>query len=101
MSIRLDRNHLKCFLSNNLFGIVLVAFLVPVMSAVAADVQSATETARADSESGALEQIIVTATRRQENEQDVPISLTSFSRQTLDTRSVRQIDDLAALSPGL
>jgi iron complex outermembrane receptor protein len=48
-----------------------------------------------------LSEITVTATRRSERENDVPISLTALTPEALDTRSVRQIDDVMNLVPGL
>jgi iron complex outermembrane recepter protein len=57
------------------------------------------ETPAADS--GALEQIVVTAQRRAENLQDVPMSITTFSQEKLDQLGVRDIDDLSRLTPGI
>src|SRR5580698_3474247 len=57
------------------------------------------ETPAADS--GALEQIVVTAQRRTENLQDVPMSITTFSQEKLDQLGVRNVDDLSRLTPGI
>jgi outer membrane receptor protein involved in Fe transport len=60
--------------------------------------------AAADTETGAsggLEEIVVTATRRVERLQDVPISVTAFSQEKLDAQGLRSIDDLTRLSPGV
>jgi outer membrane receptor protein involved in Fe transport len=51
--------------------------------------------------SGALEEVVVTATRRTEKLQDVPISVTAFSQEKLDSQGLRSIDDLTRLSPGV
>lgn len=51
--------------------------------------------------SGALDEIVVTATRREERLQDVPISVTAFSQEKLDSEGLKNIDDLSRLSPGL
>jgi iron complex outermembrane receptor protein len=51
--------------------------------------------------SGGLEEIVVTATRREERLQDVPISVLAFSREKLDQQGLKNIDDLARLAPGL
>jgi iron complex outermembrane receptor protein len=48
-----------------------------------------------------LEEIVVTATRRIERLQDVPISVTAFSQEKLDSQGLRTIDDLTRLSPGV
>lgn len=50
---------------------------------------------------GGLEEIVVTATRRIERLQDVPISVTAFSQEKLDAQGLRSIDDLTRLSPGV
>ena len=44
--------------------------------------------------SGALEEVVVTATRRSERLQDVPISVTAFSQEKMDAQGLRSIDDL-------
>lgn len=47
------------------------------------------------------EVIIVTATKRAENLQDVPIAITAFSTKTLDDLQVDSFDDYAKLVPSL
>ena len=49
----------------------------------------------------ALEEVIVTARRRDERLQDVPISVTAFSGDQLEQRSVRMLDDLQTIAAGL
>jgi iron complex outermembrane receptor protein len=51
--------------------------------------------------SGDLQEIVVTAQRRSERLQDVPASVGVFTQETLDAQSVRGIDDLTRLSPGV
>lgn len=51
--------------------------------------------------SAPLEEIVVTATRREENLSKVPISISAFTQKTLDDRNVRTIDDIARLTPGV
>ena len=51
--------------------------------------------------SGGLEEIVVTATRRSERLQDVPISVMAFSEEKMDAQGLKNIDDLSRLSPGL
>jgi iron complex outermembrane receptor protein len=48
-----------------------------------------------------LEEIVVTATRRSERLQDVPVSVLAFSQEKLDAQGLKSIDDLSRLSPGL
>jgi len=51
--------------------------------------------------SGGLEEIVVTATRRSERLQDVPISVMAFSQEKLDSQGLHNIDDLVRISPGV
>ena len=48
-----------------------------------------------------MEQIVVTATRREERLQDVPISITVFNQQQLSNHNVFSTQDLAAYTPSL
>ena len=50
---------------------------------------------------GGLEEIVVTATRREENLLNVPISIAAYSQESLDQKGVRNIEDLARITPGL
>jgi iron complex outermembrane receptor protein len=49
----------------------------------------------------ALEEIVVTAQRREQRLQDVPISVTAMNQEQLDSQGVRDIDDVAKLTPGI
>ncbi len=51
--------------------------------------------------STSLEEVVVTATRRSERLQDVPISVSAFSQEKLDAQGLRSIDDLTRLAPGV
>jgi iron complex outermembrane recepter protein len=48
-----------------------------------------------------LEEITVTATRREENIRQVPISINAYSQAQLEERNITQIDDLSRFTPGL
>src|SRR5258707_5471716 len=48
-----------------------------------------------------LEKVVVTARKRQEDEQVVPISITALSQADLDKLSVRTIEDLKYVSPSV
>ena len=55
---------------------------------------SAAQAAPAEPESttaGGLEEIVVTATRRQERLQDVPISILAFSQEKLDQEGLKKV----------
>jgi outer membrane receptor protein involved in Fe transport len=49
----------------------------------------------------AVGEVIVTAQRRTQDIQDVPISITSYDTARMDRLGVRQIDDLSRLTPSL
>jgi len=48
-----------------------------------------------------LEEVVVTAQRREQNIMEVPLSVTSYSPEQLEQQGIRQIDDLARLTPSL
>src|SRR5689334_5614400 len=51
--------------------------------------------------STALQEVVVTATRRAERLQDVPISVSALSQEQMDAQGVRNIDDVTRLTPGV
>ncbi len=55
----------------------------------------------ADDDSFTLEEIVVTAQKRAENIQDVPIAVTALSSSTLETTGFESLADLTRLSPSL
>jgi len=77
-------------------NLVVLALLSPVVTATAQTAATAESTA-----GNALSEIVVTATRREERLQDVPISVAAFSQEKLDAQGLRNIDDLTRLSPGV
>jgi iron complex outermembrane recepter protein len=52
-------------------------------------------------QSGALEEILVTAQRRSENAQDIPMSISAFNGETLENRGIVSTEDLSKITPGL
>ena len=48
-----------------------------------------------------LEEVVVTAQKRQESLQDVPISVTAFTGQEIDRLGINSTIDLAAFTPGM
>lgn len=50
---------------------------------------------------GALEEVIVTATRREQNLQDVPLAITAISAEALETRTIENVEDLQLLVPNV
>lgn len=70
---------------------------VPVAEAAPQPRQSV----RPQSGSRLVEEIIVTAQKREENLQDVPISVSAFSADLLDARGITDPKDLPLATPGL
>jgi outer membrane receptor protein involved in Fe transport len=62
---------------------------------------AAADTAEDSMDNSALDDIIITAQKREQNLQDVPIVVTAVSDQLLQDTGVRDIKDLAILVPGL
>lgn len=52
-------------------------------------------------ETGVGQDIVVTAQRREQRAADVPISMNVFDRDTLESRRLNSVEDLAQLTPGL
>jgi iron complex outermembrane receptor protein len=64
------------------------------------DVESPTPTIKKSS-NRLLEEVTVTAQKREENSQDVPISIAAFSAEKLDAFGIESTADLARITPGL
>ncbi len=52
-------------------------------------------------ETGGLQEVVVTAQRREQNIQNVPISVTAFTTQELAQNNVTNIHDLSEMTPGV
>ena len=59
------------------------------------------EPSSADSNSAEAPDIVVTAQKREQNIQDVPIAISAFSGAALADRGTQTIDSLTSLAPGL
>ena len=57
---------------------------------------TATETGR-----GGLQEIVVTATRREESLSKVPISVTALTQEDIDQRGIKDFQDLVRFTPGV
>ncbi|MGD9598429.1 MAG: TonB-dependent receptor [Steroidobacteraceae bacterium] len=81
----------------------LVRFPV-LVSAVAAALAGTAVHAAADEQTAAqpvLEEVVVTAQKREERLQDVPVAVTAISGQQLADRDIKSVADLTALAPNL
>lgn len=94
------------------------AFLAPVIASAADAATDASPTASAPaapesppaaappptaqaSASGPLEEIVVTATRHEENLSKVPLSITALTQDAMDVRGIKDILDVARFTPGI
>jgi iron complex outermembrane receptor protein len=87
-------------------AMLLASTLITPVPALAQDTSPAAEPADPAESSAAAEargdeQILVTATKRTENLQDVPIAITAITTKTLDDLQVNSFDDYARLVPSL
>jgi iron complex outermembrane recepter protein len=79
--------------------ILAIAYLLLAAHALGADTSAAgTPTEEVNT---ALGQIIVTAERREESLDKVPISVTALSQKTMDDLHIENFSDLASIVPGL
>ena len=76
-------------------GAALLALAVVPATAIAQNNRDA------DDASGALDEIMVTARRREENLQDVPAAVTAFSSQDLALRGASDITEIAQAAPSV
>ena len=77
------------------------ALLLVLIGSAMAPTVIAQDSGKDDEEAATLDQITVTAQKREEALQDVPIVVTALSEQLLEDSGVRDIKDLQALVPGL
>ncbi|MDZ4729649.1 MAG: TonB-dependent receptor [Xanthomonadales bacterium] len=75
----------------NLLNLMLITLLVPVTAAPVL----------AQEASGALEEIVVTAQRREQNLQNVPISITAFSGAALEKSNIRSASEYLMQTPNV
>jgi len=98
------RKHLLAFasLSSLAFGLCASpAFAQDQASQAAAADPAQPEPASDPAESADDTEIVVTAQKRAENVQDVPISISAFSGETLERNNVVNIEGLAKVTPNL
>ncbi len=78
-----------------------LAALIAVLMLVLHPGAKARAQAPAAAASEGLEEIVVTATRRSEALSKVPISVTAMSQDSLDTRGIKDMQDLVRYTPGV
>jgi iron complex outermembrane receptor protein len=79
----------------NAFRLLVGTAIVSMMVPCAAYAQSA------DSNEGGLAEIIVTAQKREQSVQDIPIAVSALTQETLEANRIMTVNDLSSFSPGL
>jgi len=79
-------------LASTVLGIALSA--APAIAQVAQD-----DTAQQSAQTGGLGDIIVTARKRQETAQDVPVAVTAISAEQIANRDVTSVEKITAIAP--
>ena len=82
-------------------SILTRALLLALVGLVQAPLALAQDSAAGEEEASTLDKIVVTAQKREEALQDVPVVVTALSEQTLKDNGVRDIKDLQQIVPGL
>ncbi|MGH8296563.1 MAG: TonB-dependent receptor, partial [Steroidobacteraceae bacterium] len=77
------------------------ALLLAIALAPAGNASRAADAAAASAGPPELEEVIVSAQKREQNEQDVPIAVIALSGQQLQDAGVTNIKNLAVLTPGV
>ena len=77
------------------------AFGSPLLAQTAATAAAAATAPVAADDSDAITEMVVTAQRREESLQKVPLSIVAFGREALDNLNVTQASRLEQLTPGL
>jgi len=75
-----------------------IAIAAALAGAIAAPAVSNAQSGRGPT---ALEEVVVTARKREESLQEVPIAVTSFSAETLENIGFKTLEDVALRTPGL
>ncbi len=81
--------------------VLLLRTLLVTSSACAAPLAGAADAGDADTAGPALEEITVTATRREESISRVPISITAISQDAIDTKGIKDFSDIVRFTPGV
>jgi iron complex outermembrane receptor protein len=71
------------------------------MTAATATFAADAATAADESSEAAIGEVVVTATRREESISKVPISLSVLTQESMDVKGVKDINDVARLTPGI
>ena len=82
-------------------GILLATGALAATWGVATGQNAAATTAAADDSGPSLQEIVVTATRREESLSKVPISVSAYTQESLDEKGVKDMSELVRYIPGV
>jgi iron complex outermembrane receptor protein len=85
-------------------GTCLTAIAITLVApcfAAPAQAQSGSAAALDEQETDGVADIVVTAQKREERMQSVPVAVSAFSAASLDAKGVKSLTDLGAITPGL
>ena len=77
------------------------AFALLTVTTGAIGAGASVDTGATTATTGALEEIVVTATRREESISKVPISITALTQDALDQKGVRDFSEMVRFTPGV
>jgi iron complex outermembrane recepter protein len=86
----------------NFGALILLMVSLPPRAAWSADAGDVQKGTGADATAhGNLEEIVVTATRREENINRVPISITALTQDALDQKGIKDFSEMVRFTPGV
>src|SRR3546814_6640575 len=85
--------------SSDLFSVPAIAQQLDAAAAAEAPAPSSAAKPAADSDDSKIAEIVVTAQRREEKLQEVPIAVTAMDAKQIETRGIQNVGDLSALAP--
>ena len=100
--MRLSNSHCAVFLSTAVLGLSALALCERTFAQSSSPASAAANsTAGAAEGQAALEEVIVTAQRKEENLQTVPMVVTVLSQQSIQQNNIQTIEDLQYLVPSM
>jgi iron complex outermembrane receptor protein len=97
----MERLSRRLNMSRVLRGALLFGFCLASADFAAADEAVADKTTAPDNAAASLQEVIVTAERREENLQRVPVAVTALTADELVANRIESVRDLNALAPSL
>jgi len=80
-------------------GLAQVSALAVVLGGLSVATPAVAQNAAAEEDQGGIQDIVVTARKREESTQDVPVSVSVVDTETLQNRDITTLESIAAISP--